>query len=150
MNNDLFFRPAIRTDVPAIIDMLADDMLGKSREIASLDQYLAAFDTMQSESHNTIYVGILNNQIVACYQLTIINGLSLSAARRAVLEGVRVDADHRGQNIGQALMADAEHHARGAGCSLIQFTTNKSRTDAHRFYDRLGFTPSHIGYKKSL
>ncbi len=63
---------------------------------------------------------------------------------------MRVAASHRGQNIGTALIHDAEARARAAGCTLLQFTTNRARSDAHRFYDRLGFTASHIGYKKSL
>ena len=70
--------------------------------------------------------------------------------RRAQIEGVRDAASHRGQNIGTALIHDAEARARAAGCTLLQFTTNRARSDAHRFYDRLGFTASHIGYKKSL
>ncbi len=144
------FRAATRADVPAIVALLADDVLGKTRETAPMQHYLDVFDQMQGDPHNHIILGDMAGQIVACYQLTIINGLSLSATRRALLEGVRVAASHRGQRIGQALIEDAEARARGAGCSLIQFTTNASRRDAHRFYDRLGFTPSHIGYKKAL
>lgn len=146
----VIFRTATHDDVADIVAMLADDMLGKARETAPLHRYLTAFDQIEAEGNSLIIVGELSGQIVACYQLTIISGLSLSAARRALLEGVRVAASHRGQKIGRALMADAELRARGAGCSLMQLTTNKSRIDAHRFYDRLGFTPSHIGYKKTL
>ncbi|WP_198590321.1 GNAT family N-acetyltransferase [Paracoccus zhejiangensis] len=130
--------------------MLSDDMLGKSRESSDMSRYLTAFDAMRAEGSNTIIVGDDAGLVMACYQLTFITGLSLTAARRALMEGVRVAASHRGQGIGEAMMHDAEDRARAAGCSLIQFTTNKARTDAHRFYDRMGFTPSHIGYKKSL
>lgn len=144
------FQPATRADVPAVVALLADDILGRGRETADLDPYLAAFDAMRAENGNTLYVGRIGAAIVACYQLTLISGLSLSAARRALLEGVRVASSHRGQRIGEALVADAEARARAAGCRLIQFTTNKARGDAHRFYDRMGFTPSHIGYKKPL
>ncbi|SIS64382.1 GNAT family N-acetyltransferase [Paracoccus saliphilus] len=144
------FRLARREDVPAVVAMLADDMLGRGRETAVPDEYLAAFDAMQAEGNNHLIVGEAEGQVVACYQITFISGLSLSAARRAQIEGVRVAASHRGQQIGEALIEDAESRARAAGCSLMQFTTNKSRDMAHRFYDRLGFTPSHIGYKKPL
>lgn len=144
------FRTARREDVPAVVAMLADDMLGRDRETAISDDYLAAFDAMQAEGNNHLIVGEAEGQVVACYQITFISGLSLSAARRAQIEGVRVAASHRGRQIGEALIGDAESRARAAGCSLMQFTTNKSRDDAHRFYDRMGFTPSHIGYKKPL
>lgn len=144
------WREAGREDVPAIVALLADDMLGKAREGTELAPYLAAFDAMKSEGGNQIFVGDDGGLVMACYQLTFISGLSLTAARRALLEGVRVAASHRGQGVGEAMMQDAETRARAAGCTLMQFTTNKARTDAHRFYDRMGFTPSHIGYKKPL
>lgn len=144
------FRPASRGDVAAVVALLADDMLGKGREGTDLAPYVAAFDAMQDEGANLLVVGTVGDTVVACYQITFISGLSLTAARRAQIEGVRVAGHLRGQRIGEALIADAEARARAAGCTLMQFTTNKSRAQAHRFYDRLGFTPSHIGYKKSL
>ena len=144
------FRPAKRADVPAIVAMLADDVLGKGREVDDLSRYLDAFEAMERENNNTVYVGEQDGRVVATYQLTIISGLSLSASRRAQIEAVRVDALLRGQGAGAALIADAEERARLAGAKLMQLTTNASRKDAHRFYERLGYAPSHIGYKKPL
>lgn len=144
------FRPAQRGDVADVVALLGDDMLGQGREHAALDRYLAAFDAMQAEGANHLIVGTDQRKITACYQITFISGLSLSATRRAQIEGVRVASDARGQGIGALLIQDAEARARAAGCTLLQFTTNRARDDAHRFYERLGFTPSHIGYKKSL
>ncbi|RJE84824.1 GNAT family N-acetyltransferase [Paracoccus onubensis] len=144
------FRLARREDVPEVVALLADDMLGRDREIAGLPSYLAAFDAMQDEGSNHLIVGEDDDLIVACYQLTFISGLSLSAARRAQIEAVRVAASCRGRKIGEAMIDDAGRRARDAGCTLLQFTTNKDRNDAHRFYDRMGFTASHIGYKKPL
>ncbi|WP_425606813.1 N-acetyltransferase family protein [Paracoccus maritimus] len=144
------FRGATRADVPAVCDLLADDVLGRTREGAVSAHYLSAFDAMQAEGQNHLIVAEAQGRIVACYQITFISGLSLSAARRAQIEGVRVASDQRGHGLGEALIRDAEARARAAGCGLIQFTTNRSREDAHRFYDRMGFTPSHIGYKKPL
>ena len=37
------------------------------------------------------------------------------------------------------MMQWAIDEARRRGCALVQLTTDKSRTDAHRFYQRLGF-----------
>ena len=144
------FREAGRQDVPAVLALLRDDSLGQGRETTDPTPYLAAFDAMQAEPANRLIVGVIAGQVVACYQITCITGLSLTAARRAQIEGVRTRADLRGQGIGAALIRDAEARARAAGCTLLQLTTNSQRTDAQRFYDRLGFTPSHIGYKKSL
>jgi GNAT superfamily N-acetyltransferase len=144
------FREATRADVPAVVALLADDTLGKARESTDLAPYLAAFAAMQAEGANRLIVGEDGGRIVATYQITVISGLSLRAARRAQVESVRVAADLRGRGAGAALMADAEARARAAGCRLMQLTSNRTRTDAQRFYERLGFTPSHIGYKRDL
>ena len=146
----ILFREAQRADVPMIVALLVDDQLGGTRENDSMDMYLAAFDRLHHEHGNTLIVGEADGRIVATYQLTVITGLSLRAARRAQIESVRVASDLRGQGIGALMFADAEARARDAGCSLIQLTMNKDRTDTARFYQRLGFTPSHIGYKREL
>ncbi len=130
--------------------MLRDDALGAARETAGLEVYLAAFDAVEADPTTTIVVAEEDGRLLATFQLTILSGLSLRAARRAQIESVRVAADRRGHGIGAALMAEAERRARVAGCSLIQLTTHASRSRAQAFYERLGFTRSHIGYKRTL
>ncbi len=127
------FRDAKRDDVAALVAMLADDPLGQARESGELAPYLAAFEEIAANPMHQLIVGELGGRIVATCQLTILAGLSRQGAKRALVEAVRVVADLRGQKIGEALMAECEARAR-----------------AHQFYDRLGYTPSHIGYKKSL
>lgn len=144
------FRDAQRADVPAVIALLADDDYGAKRETGALGDYLAAFDAMKAEGTNHLIVGEMNGRIVATYQLTFITGLSHRATRRAQVESVRVATDLRGQGIGRQMMDDAENRARKAGCRLMQLTTQKGRNRAQAFYDSLGFTPSHIGYKRDL
>lgn len=146
----MIWREANRDDVAAVVALLADDALGKSRETDELSVYLSAFEDMQRETGNSLIVGDQDGRVVACYQLCLISGLSISAARRAIIEGVRVASDLRGQGVGALLIADAEARARQGGCALIQLTTNAVRKDAQRFYERLGFTASHIGFKKPL
>ena len=86
------FRPALRDEVPAVVALLADDVLGRAREGADMDPYLAAFDAMQAQNGNMLVVGLLGDRIVACYQILFISGLSAAAARG----GVRPDAvDHQ-------------------------------------------------------
>lgn len=144
------FRTARRRDVPAIVALLRNDALGAAREGADLAPYLAMFDRLAANGMHRVVVGEVGEEVVACYQLSFIDGLSLRAARRAQVEGVRVAADQRGQGIGAAMMADAEARAREAGCRLIQLTTNASRKRAHDFYTRLGYEPSHVGFKRAL
>lgn len=144
------FRVAEPEDVPAVLALLTDDHLGSTRETDDLGSYHAAFEAMQNEGNNFLIVGESAGRVVATYQLTFISGLSLRASRRAQIESVRVASDVRGKRIGEAMLADAETRALRAECKLLQLTMNKSRTDSARFYERLGFTPSHIGYKRDL
>lgn len=147
----IVFRPARREDVGAAIGLLADDRLGATRETPDdMTPYLAVFDEMEGDPHNTLIVGEAEGSVAACYQLTVIPGITLGAARRAQIEGVRVARAMRGRGYGQALIADAEARARAAGCSLLQLTMNASRTASHRFYEAAGFVPSHTGFKKPL
>ncbi|WP_298973670.1 GNAT family N-acetyltransferase [uncultured Roseobacter sp.] len=144
------FRPAKREEVADIIALLQDDALGATREGSDLELYLSAFDRMAEEGGNQLIVGEMDGRVIATYQLTFITGLSLRAARRAQIESVRVSSDLRGQGIGHLMIEDAVVRSKAAGCSLMQLTMNKSRTDTARFYGDLGFTPSHIGYKRNL
>lgn len=146
----VLFRDASIEDVPEVVALLRDDTLGGQREGSDLSQYRHAFRLMQGEGNNTLVVGELAGRIIATYQLTFISGLSLRAARRAQIESARVAGDVRGQKIGEAMLSDAEMRGRDAGCGLLQLTMNKTRKDSARFYERLGFTPSHIGYKRDL
>jgi GNAT superfamily N-acetyltransferase len=144
------FREATRADVPAIVAMLRDDSFGVERETADMGAYLAAFDRIAAEAGNTVIVGETEGRIVATFQLSFISGLSLRATRRAQVESVRVAADLRGQGIGHAAMAEAERRAREAGCTLLQLTTHAGRNRARAFYESLGYTPSHVGFKQVM
>ncbi|MDU8942798.1 GNAT family N-acetyltransferase [Ovoidimarina sediminis] len=144
------FRDATREDVPAIVALLRDDTFGAARETAEEATYLAAFEAMAGETANHLIVGVEDGRIVATYQLTLITGLSHRGMRRANIESVRVAADRRGQGLGHSLMRDAEARAQAAGCGMLQLTTTAERSRARAFYDRLGYTPSHIGFKRVL
>lgn len=144
------FRQAERHDLGTIVDLLIDDPLGAQRERHDLAPYEDGFDRILDEPQNMILVAEDGGRIVATYQLTFISGLSHAATRRAQIESVRVVEDLRGKGIGRALMQDAEARARAAGCGMIQLTTHATRNRARDFYDQLGFTPSHVGYKRVL
>ncbi|WP_114967051.1 GNAT family N-acetyltransferase [Alkalilacustris brevis] len=146
----LEFREAREGDLPAILAMLRDDRLGATREGAPDAAYRAAFARLLAEPDNHVILGEMGGAPVATYQITFITGLTLGAARRAQIESVRVASNMRGHGIGARMIDDAAARARAAGCSLMQLTTNASRADARAFYERLGFTPSHIGFKREL
>jgi len=141
------FRAATLDDLPAALALLADDAADMPADIRP---FAAAFARMQAEGANHLIVGEAGGRIVATYQIAFLTGLSVRAARRAEIDAVRVAADLRGQGLGAALIQDAEARARAAGCGLIELASSKMRADADQFYDRLGFTPTHNGYKRDL
>ena len=146
-------RPARRAEVPAIVRLLADDPLGARREQPGeplAQAYWAAFDAMVAQGGNELIVAVRDGEVLGCVQLTIIPGLSRAGMTRGQLEGVRVHSAARGQGIGEALVRAAVARARAAGCQLVQLTSDRTREDALRFYERLGFTASHVGFKLAL
>ncbi|OZC79401.1 GNAT family N-acetyltransferase [Rhodococcus sp. 06-462-5] len=95
-------------------------------------------------------VAVHGDEVVGTLQLTVIPGLARGGALRAQIEAVRVDARWRGRGLGGALIGWAIAEAERRGCALVQLTSDVSRTDAHRFYTRLGFVDSHVGYKMTF
>jgi GNAT superfamily N-acetyltransferase len=151
--SDIHIRRAEVADLPAIIAMLADDELGSAREDASLplaQAYLDAFAAIDADHNQFLAVMADDAEIIGTLQITFLAGLSLRGARRGQIEAVRIAADRRGERLGQRLFDWAIEKCRERGCRVVQLTTNKTRLDAHRFYERLGFKASHIGYKLEL
>ena len=149
----LSFRRATRVDVPTLVAMLADDVLGAQRERFAdpLPQtYYDAFAAIDSDPNNLLLLAENADQIVGMLQITFIPYLTYQGGWRALIEGVRVAKSARGQGIGQALLTEALDRARANGCHLIQLTTDKTRADALAFYERLGFRASHEGMKLHL
>ena len=147
------FRDATEGDLPAIVALLAEDTLGEKREDASLPLdrgYYAAFAAIKSDPNQRMIVAVQGDAVVGCLQLTFIPGIAFKGAWRGQIEAVRVASQLRGQGIGEALIGHAVGQCRAAGCRLAQWTSHKSRTDAHRFYERLGWTRSHDGFKLKL
>ncbi|HEY4019950.1 MAG TPA: GNAT family N-acetyltransferase [Pseudonocardiaceae bacterium] len=130
--------------------MLADDELGARREKPGDPRYLAAFEALDADPNQFLAVAELDGEIVGTLQLTYLAGLSRLGATRAQIEAVRVRTDQRGTGLGTVLFEWAIEQARQQGAVLVQLTTDASRVDAHRFYERLGFVASHVGMKLAL
>ncbi|MFE9629117.1 GNAT family N-acetyltransferase [Streptomyces sp. NPDC006527] len=148
---DLEIRAAVAEDVPAIVEMLADDPLGAQRESPDdLRPYLTALERLSADPNQRLVVAVRDGRVVGTLQLTLVPGLSRRGATRSIIEGVRVHADERGSGLGTRFIEWAIDESRRAGCQLVQLTSDNTRTDAHRFYERLGFVASHVGFKLQL
>ncbi len=148
------FRFAGRVDVPSIVAMLADDVLGSDREETDWRDegaYLKAFDEMEAQDGNQYLLAVdQDDNILGCIQIILIPGLSRAGMKRAQIEGVRVAKTARGLGIGNRLVAEVHAIALRQGCGLVQLTTDRSRVDALRFYESLGYENSHHGLKFAL
>ncbi|WP_410574092.1 GNAT family N-acetyltransferase [Amycolatopsis sp. cmx-4-61] len=148
---DYAIRRAQREDIDAIVRMLADDQLGATRDDpGDLEPYLRAFDEIDADPHQLLVVVTVGDKPVGTLQLTIIPGLARRGALRGQIEAVRIHADHRGAGLGADLVRWAIDESRRRECALVQLTSDTSRTEAHRFYQRLGFIPSHTGFKLKI
>ncbi|MCX5377169.1 GNAT family N-acetyltransferase [Streptomyces sp. NBC_00091] len=148
---ELTIRPATEADLPDIVAMLADDPLGATRESPDdLAPYVAALKRLTDDPHQHVVVAVRDERVVGTLQLTIVPGLSRKGSTRSIIEGVRIHADERGSGLGTLFIEWAVDRSRQENCQLVQLTSDATRTDAHRFYERLGFTASHVGFKLQL
>ncbi|MFD9374849.1 GNAT family N-acetyltransferase [Streptomyces sp. NPDC059999] len=148
---ELAIRAATEADLPAIVAMLADDPLGATRESPDdLAPYIAALKHIDGDPNQRLVVAVREDRVVGTLQLTIVPGLSRKGASRSIIEGVRVHADERGSGLGTRFIEWAIEQSRLENCQLVQLTSDVTRVDAHRFYERLGFTASHVGFKLQL
>lgn len=147
-------RKAVAEDVAAIVELLAADQLGADRDgITSqgdLQAYLRAFAAIDSDSAHLLLAAVDAGETVATIQLSFLPGLAHRGASRAQVEAVRVREDHRSRGLGEAMIGWALDEARREGCAIIQLTSDKSRANAHHFYERLGFIATHEGFKLTI
>jgi GNAT superfamily N-acetyltransferase len=149
----VIFRLAKRGDLPSIARMLADDDLGSQRERYEdplPESYYAAFEQIERDANHELSVAELNGEVIGTLHLMFLPSLSFQGGLRAQVESVRVDKLYQGQGIGSDMLKWSIERARKRGAHVVQLTTHISRTDAHRFYERLGFKGSHLGMKLSL
>ena len=149
----VLYRSATRKDVPAIVHMLADDELGAQREQLETplpQSYYTAFEAIESDPNQELIVAELDGEVIGTLQMMFLPSISYQGRTRAQVESVRIVRQLRGQGIGADMMKWAIERARQRGCHMMQLTSHKSRTDAHRFYEKLGFTQSHVGMKINL
>lgn len=145
------FRDATRDDLPAILAMLREDTIPDDRETDPADpRYAAAFDAIDASPDNRLIVAELDGRVVGTLQITLIPGLSFRGAWRGQIEAVRIVSDQRGNGLGAAMIDWAVDRCRERDCFMVQLTSSSSRTDAHRFYERLGWAQSHKGFKLKL
>ncbi len=147
--NGIILRLAVAEDVADIVSLLADDPLGQSREAPGDPAYERAFQAIDQDPNNELWV-LDDGAVAGTMQLTIMPGLSRKAATRAQIESVRVADRLQGLGMGTWCFECMIERARQRGADMVQLTSDVTRPDAHRFYEKLGFVASHTGFKLFL
>lgn len=146
-------REARKDDLRDIVTMLADDELGQQRESVAHPlsrAYIRAFDEIEADDRQMLMVAVLDGHVVGTLQISIIPGLARKGTTRGQLEAIRISRHHRGKGIGSELINWAVDECRRRQCGLVQLTSDKTRTEAHDFYSRMGFVATHEGFKLEL
>jgi GNAT superfamily N-acetyltransferase len=149
----MIFRKAVKEDLSTIIEMLANDFLGATREKFELplpQSYYDFFDLINSDVNQELTVAETDGEVIGTMQLTFLPNLNYGGSMRLLIESVRVKDSITGKGIGTKMMEYAIGRAKERNCRIVQLTTDKRRKDAHRFYEKLGFIASHEGMKLHL
>lgn len=153
MNDELVIREAVEGDLPALMAIFASDQIGghgDTTDPAALPSYRDAFRRIDANPDMRLYVAELDGEVVGTAQTVTVASLPGRGTLTMLVEAVHVRADMRGRRLGEALMRHCIALAREAGARRIELTSNAGRIDAHRFYVRLGFVQSHLGFKMRL
>ncbi|WP_173931545.1 GNAT family N-acetyltransferase [Chelativorans sp. Marseille-P2723] len=149
----LLIRAARREDIVSLVAIFAADALGghgDTTDAAAAAEYEAAFEAISACACSKLYVAEIDGRVVGTFQTMLTRSLPGRGALRMIIEAVQTCPEMRGRGIGEAMMRFAIERAKEAGARQVQLMSNESRLDAHRFYQRLGFTKSHLGFKMRL
>lgn len=152
-SQELLIREAQETDLPALIALFAADAMGghgDTTDPASYDDYLRAFRAIAASPDQTLYVAELDGEAVGTFQTMVMTSLNARGSSVMIIEAVQTRTELRGQGIGARMINFCIDEAKSRGMRMVQLTSNAQRKDAHRFYERLGFKPSHLGFKMAL
>ena len=146
-------REATSADLPRIIELL--DQLGASPgqedlSYPTLPAYIEAFERIAEDPRQRLLVLESRGEVVATAVLIIVPNLGHRGRPYALVENVVVDATQRSQRHGEQLVRHIIDDAEAAGCYKISLTSALRRTEAHRFYERLGFRVMHKGFRLDL
>lgn len=150
---EIIIKEAKICDIPSIVLLLADDVIGSKREDITLPLkqfYIDAFKEISNNPNCYLIVAKQNDNVVGTLQVSIMPGISRKGMFRAEIEGVRVNNKFRGKKIGLSLCEWAIKKAKMKKCGIIQLTSDKKRLLAHKFYENIGFESSHTGMKMFL
>jgi GNAT superfamily N-acetyltransferase len=144
-------RDAVPGDAARLVELLQQGAARPGKEDpADLGPYRRALSEIAADPRNRVLVAEVDGEVVGTCQVLAFRHLQEHGGLCAEVESLHVHPGLRGRGLGGRLLAAAVQVARDWGCYRVQLTSDKVRTDAHRFYERAGFTRSHEGFKLVL
>jgi GNAT superfamily N-acetyltransferase len=146
----IIIRRARESDLSQLIAMFAADDVGghgDTTDADAYDDYLRAFNMIDASQNEQLFVAERDGEVVGTFQILFNRTLTGRGSLSMIIEAVQTRPDMRGQGIGAQMIGYAIEEAKRRDCRLVQLTSSAARTDAHRFYERLGFAKSHAGFK---
>lgn len=151
MNDKITYCRAELDDLQDIVQLLLDDDLGSKREsLSNLESYSKTFDLIDRDSNQILVVMRIGSKIIGTCHLTLMPSLTYQGSIRLNIEAVRIASDLRNNSYGEKLIRWAIVYGKDNGASIVQLATNKNRSNAKKFYKKLGFVDSHVGMKLQL
>jgi len=135
---DLRIRQADETDLPTVLSLQAI-LDPPGTPAMPLEEARCIFARMERYPDYRIWLAELDGRGVGTYSLIILDNLGHHGRRAGVVENVAVDPTCQGHGIGKAMMEHARARCRERNCYKLALSSNLIRTEAHAFYDALGF-----------
>lgn len=135
---NISIRQAREGDLPALLDLYMH--LSQSNAVPPEDSLLAeVWQQILSDPKVNCLVAEAGGTLVGSCVLVIVPNLTRRARSFGVIENVVIHSDYRRQGIGTEIMRYALALAWGQNCYKVMLLSGAGRTEAHQFYESLGF-----------
>lgn len=114
-------------------DVTADEVAGSIEKMLACDDYF----TIVAEENGKI-----------CAYVSAVREIGLEIGEYYRVLGLAVKSEYQGQRLGTALLTLAESNAKATGARLITLSSQFKRTEAHEFYEKLGYRKTSYSFKK--
>jgi len=140
---------ATRADLADILSLIGQPDMSPDNNL-SLAEAAALFERMQANPAQKLYVAKLGTVSIGAFSLLTVQHLSHNGGLSLIIEDVVVKTEQQGQGVGRQMVEFAIARARELGCYKLALSSNAKRTDAHTFYERLGFRKHGVTFYLSV
>jgi GNAT superfamily N-acetyltransferase len=150
---NLSHKKASKSDLPRLVELLIDDELGSKRDgdfEKNKKSYEDMFDLIDKDPNQYLMVILQEDKIIGTCHLTLVPSLTYKGKIRCQIEALRVCSKMRGKGMGHWVIREAIEWGKKNKAKIFQLTADKRRERVKKFYESLGFVPTHDGYKMNL